>query len=280
MTAVYTEPKVVRDLVDVPGFAFTDIIYEHNLDTHVARVVINRPRSRNAFTPHTMKEMVQAFAHAAQQPRIGVVILTGAEGTFCSGGDINWERETLAQGGFDTSTFVLNDALRHCLKPIVAVVEGFAVGGGNWLAAFCDMTIASSTALFGQNGPRVGSPAEGLQVAYLSRVIGEKKAREFWMLCRRYTAQQALELGLVNSVVEPEALEAEVDQWCSEILQLSPTVLKLVKATFERSVDGLRDTTIEHWRQLIAPDYLTSGEAREGQTAFLEKRAPDFWQYH
>ncbi len=258
---------------------FADLIYTKSSTDHVASIVINRPATLNAMTGYTMNELVKAFEDAARDDNVGVVLLSGAGSNFSSGGDLNWERETLKEGSFDVSSMVLVDAMRHCLKPVIAVVRGYAVGGGNWLAAFCDLTLASSDAIFGQNGPRVGSPAEGLQVSHLAHLVGEKKAREMWMLCRRYSAAEALEMGLVNAVAEPDDLETLVEQWCSEITKLSPSVLRIVKASFESNLDVFRDSTIDHWRRLVAPAFLTSGESREGQDAFLEKRTPDFWRF-
>ncbi len=247
-----------------------DIIYEKT--NGVARITINRPKSYNAFTGVTLREMTEALTDASTDHSVGVVVLTGAgDKAFCAGGDVKWE----ADGGLKGQPYSFNDALGRCLKPVIARVNGYAIGGGNHLAYFCDFTIAAEHAIFGQNGARVGSPACGAIVNFLARQVGHKRAREMWLLCRRYSAKQMLDWGLVNAVVPYEKLDEEVQKWCGEILALSPTCLKVMKASFESELDDLRGTghrTVE----MIAPNYFDSGEQQEGAAAFLEKRKPDF----
>ncbi|MBI3031814.1 MAG: enoyl-CoA hydratase/isomerase family protein, partial [Candidatus Rokubacteria bacterium] len=210
--------------------AYQDILYE--LKGHVARITINRPKQYNAFTGDTLKELTLAFEGAGTDEEVGVIVLTGAgDKAFCAGGDVNWEKE----GGLERQVlepYTLHLTVSRCPKPVIARVNGYCIGGGNHLAYFCDFTIAAEHAVFGQNGPRVGSPASGAIVSYLTRVVGAKRAREMSMLCRRYTAQQALEMGLVNAVVPMEKLDDEVTRWCDELLALSPTCLKVLKASF------------------------------------------------
>jgi len=255
------------------GLQFNDIIYDKK--DGVARITLNRPETYNAFTDKTLREMIYAFNDAGLDNTIGVVVLTGAgDKAFCSGGDVTWERE----GGLErlrTEPLDVHAAMRHCLKPIIARVNGYAIGAGNHIAYMSDFTLAADHAIFGQNGPRVGSPAGGYIVSYLVRVVGAKKAREIWMLSRRYTAREALEMGLVNAVVPYARLDAEVDKWCEEILALSPTCLKILKASFEAEYDYLRGQTTQ-FQRMLAPDFFSSGEGLEGATAFLERRRPDF----
>ncbi|MBI3329358.1 MAG: enoyl-CoA hydratase/isomerase family protein [Nitrospinae bacterium] len=255
---------------------FNDIIYEKK--DGVARITLNRPETYNAFTDKTLREMIYAFNDAGLDTTIGVVVLTGSgDKAFCSGGDVSWERE----GGLERlriEPLDIHGAMSHCLKPIIARVNGYAIGAGNHIAYSCDFTIAAEHAIFGQNGPRVGSPAGGHIVSYLIRVVGAKKAREIWMLCRRYSAREALEMGLVNAVVPYAKLDEEVDKWCHEILALSPTCLKILKASFEAEYDDLRGHTTQ-FQRMIAPDFFTSGEGLEGATAFLERRQPDFSRF-
>ncbi len=256
--------------------AFKDILYE--VREHVSRITINRPKQYNAFTGDTLKEMTLAFEAAGVDDEVGVVVLTGVgDKAFSSGGDVNWEKE----GGLERQVlepYMLHLTVSRCPKPIIARVNGYCIGGANHLAYFCDFTIAAEHAIFGQNGPRVGSPACGAIVSYLTRVIGAKRAREMWMLSRRYSAKQALEMGLVNAVVPMEKLDEEVDKWCRELLALSPTCLKILKTSFVEEFsylfgqgDQLRRymTTREFWEE----------EQQEGARAFLEKRPPDFSRF-
>ena len=265
----------------VSGFDFTDLIYEKKyLDNGggVARIMINRPDVLNAFTGHTIDEMGKAFDNASNDSLIGVVILTGAgDRAFSAGGDVKWEATGDTRQVFQTG-FVLNNYLRACRKPIIAAIKGYAIGGGHHLAYCCDFTIAAENAIFGQNGPRVGSPADGWVVNYLTRVVGAKKAREVWMLCRRYNAKEALEMGLVNKVVALDKMDEEVDKWCEEILSLSPTCIEILKATFDIEFDYMRGT-FGRITPMIAPDFIGGPECTEAQQAFFEKRKPEFWQF-
>jgi dihydroxynaphthoic acid synthetase len=208
-----------------------------------------------------------------------VVVLTGTgDRAFCAGGDVNWEANSgLDRHAGSKAVMKLYATMRAARKPSIARVNGYAIGGGNHLAYFCDLTIAAESAVFGQNGPRVGSPAQGWMVSYLVRVVGAKRAREMWMLCRRYSAAQAMSWGLINAVVPLVELDAEVKRWCDEILALSPSCIQTLKASFDdeygelRKRQGTRDFLEE-----IRPGFWESGEQMEGATAFLEKRRPDF----
>lgn len=255
---------------------YKDILYEKK--DGVARITINRPKQYNAFTGDTLKEMTLAFEDAATAPGIGVVVLTGAgEKAFCAGGDVNWEKE----GGLERQVlepYLMHVTISRCPRPVIARINGYAVGGGNHLAYFCDFSIAAEHAILGQNGPRVGSPANGPIVSYLAHVIGQKRAREMWMLARRYTAQQALQMGLVNAVVPMEKLDEEVDKWCNELLALSPTCLKILKASFVAEFNHVlgQDDAL---RRLVTTRRFWEEEQQEGAKAFLEKRAPDFSRF-
>ncbi|MBI4588702.1 MAG: enoyl-CoA hydratase/isomerase family protein [Candidatus Rokubacteria bacterium] len=255
---------------------YRDILYE--VTDHVARVTINRPKQYNAFTGDTLKELTLAVEAAAADEEVGVIVLTGTgDKAFCAGGDVNWEKE----GGLERQIlepYLLHVTVSRCLKPIIARVNGYCIGGGNHLAYFCDFTIAAEHAVFGQNGPRVGSPACGAIVSYLTRVIGAKRAREMWMLCRRYTARQALEMGLANAVVPMEKLDEEVDKWCRELLALSPTCLKILKATFVEEFTDLFGQG-DQLRRYITTREFWEEEQQEGARAFIEKRPPDFSKF-
>lgn len=259
-----------------PDVQFTDILYEKG--GHVARITINRPKQLNAFTGHTLKEMTLAIEDAGQDDDIGVVVLTGAgDRAFCAGGDVKWEKE----GGLERQfiePYSLHVTVSRCPKPVIARVNGYAIGGGNHLAYYCDFTLAAEHAIFGQNGPRVGSPASGAVVTYLTRVVGAKRAREMWMLCRRYTAAQALEMGLVNAVVPLARLDEEVERWCEEILAISPTCIRVLKGSFVAEFDHLFGLGDAMRRHILRPDFWRT-EQQEGARAFLEKRRPDFWQF-
>jgi naphthoate synthase len=247
----------------------------------IAKITINRPDVRNAFRPQTVTELLDAFdrAHAAND--IGVILLTGA-GTeaFCSGGD----QRVRGEGGYvdhqgvpRLNVLELQRKIRLLPKPIIAVVAGFAIGGGHVLHLMCDLTIAAENAVFGQTGPKVGSFDAGYGATYLARVVGHKKAREIWYLCRQYSAQDALQMGLVNTVVPLERLEDEAVQWAREILEKSPMALRFLKAAFNADTDGLAGL------QQLAGDatllYYLTDEAKEGKNAFLEKRKPDFSKF-
>ena len=245
----------------------------------IAKITINRPHVLNAFTEGTINEIYDAIMDAAEDASIGVVILTGAgDRAFSSGGDVNWERDTRVSYS-RLPAVDIREAMRKCPKPIIAAVKGYAIGGGHWLHYFADLTIAADNAIFGQNGARVGSPAAGYQISYLARIVGEKKAREIWYLCRRYTAQQALEMGLINWVVPLAEIEQETDKIAQELLDKSPTVLKLLKASFDQATDYLRSYSETFVQRMIAPDFPGSEESLEGANAFLEKRQPDFRKF-
>ncbi len=259
-----------------PDKKFEDIIYEKR--DHVARITINRPKQLNAFTGDTLKEMTLALEDAGADADIGVVVLTGiGDRAFCVGGDVNWEKA----GGLERQVlepYSLHISVSRCPKPVIARVNGYAIGGGNHLAYYCDFTLAAEHAVFGQNGPRVGSPAAGPVVSFSSRILGHKRAREMWMLARRYTAKQMLDWGLVNAVVPLAELDAEVKRWCDELLLLSPTCLRVLKASF---VDDFEDTLGSGdsvRRHILKPDFFQT-EQQEGARAFLEKRKPDFWKF-
>ncbi len=262
---------------------YTDILYEHGLEDAqgIAKITINRPEVRNAFRPETVMEMIDAFSHARDDGSIGVILLRGA-GTeaFCSGGD----QRVRGHGGYVGADRIprlnvldLQRLIRIIPKPVIALVAGYAIGGGNVLATVCDITIAADNALFGQTGPRVGSFDAGYGSTYLARIVGHKKAREIWYLCRQYTAWQALEMGLVNAVVPVELLEEEGVRWAREILDKSPLAIRLLKAAFNADTDGLAGL------QQLGGDatllYYLTDEAKEGRDAFLEKRKPDFSKF-
>src|SRR5881396_3304744 len=252
----------------------TDILYEKK--DGVAWITINRPEVRNAFRTKTVAELTDAFVDARWDPSIGVVVLTGAgDKAFCAGGD----QKERGHGGYardqrPMDVEALHSAIRHIPKPVIAMVNGFAIGGGHVLHVLCDLSIAADTAVFGQTGPRVGSVDAGHGTGYLARVVGEKKAREIWYLCRQYSAQQALEMGLVNKVVPLAQLRTEVEQWCRELLEKSPTALRLAKQSFNADTEHLAGTTELGFTALEL--YYGTEEAEEGRKAFLEKRAPRF----
>jgi naphthoate synthase len=257
---------------------YTDILYEHAEGEAIAKITINRPEVRNAFRPQTVNELLEAFALARDDQGIGVILFTGAgDKAFCSGGD----QSVRGKGGYvgkdgipRLNVLELQRLIRTTPKPVIAVVAGYAIGGGHVLHVVCDLTIAADNAIFGQTGPKVGSFDGGYGAGYLARIIGHKKAREIWYLCRQYNAEQALEMGLVNTVVPLDQLEAEALQWAREILEKSPLALRMLKAAFNADTDGLAGV------QQLAGDatllYYLSEEAQEGKNAFLEKRKPDF----
>lgn len=255
--------------------AFEDILYE--VDDGVAWLTINRPQVRNAFRSKTVDEMIAALRTAWHDPDIGVVVLTGAgDQAFCSGGD---QKERGAEGygpsagiGLDVGT--LHGVIRNMPKPVIAMVNGFAIGGGHVLHVVCDLSIAADTAAFGQTGPRVGSVDPGFGTAYLARLVGEKRAREIWYLCRRYNAAEALAMGLVNAVVPAAELRAETRRWCDEILARSPTAIQLAKHSFNADTEHINGIS-EMGFAAVALYYQTE-EAAEGRNAFVEKRQPDF----
>jgi len=253
---------------------FTDILYSVN--NGVARITINREPVMNAFRADTVEEMVQAFKLADTNPEVGAIVLAGAgDRAFCTGGDQSTHKgKYVGRGVVGIPIEELHTAMREARVPVIARVQGYAIGGGNVLATLCDMTIASEKAIFGQVGPKVGSVDPGWGTAYLSRIVGEKKAREIWYMCRRYTAQQALDMGLVNVVVPHDQLDTTVDEWCAELLQRSPTAMSIAKRSFNADSDNIRGIGNMGLQALAL--YYQTDEAREGTRAFLEKRKPDF----
>jgi naphthoate synthase len=261
---------------------FTDIRYQRT-DDGIAKITINRPEVRNAFRPLTVHEMQAAFAHARDDSSIGVVILTG-EGpeAFCSGGDQRIRGDAgyvdEQQGGTPRLNVLdLQRQIRSLPKPVVAMVAGYAIGGGHVLHVVCDLTIAADNARFGQTGPKVGSFDGGLGSSYLSRIVGQKKAREIWFLCRQYDAQQALDMGLVNTVVPLAKLEEETLAWCREMLQHSPMALRVLKAAHNADCDG--QLGLQELAGNATLLFYMSEEGQEGRNAFNERRPPDFSQF-
>ncbi|WP_029214450.1 1,4-dihydroxy-2-naphthoyl-CoA synthase [Kallotenue papyrolyticum] len=258
---------------------YTDIIYEKA--EGIARITINRPEKRNAFRPQTLFEMMEAFRDAHEDPEIGVVLLTGAgDKAFCSGGDqsVRGDAGYVGPDGVPRlNVLELQRYIRTMPKPVIAVVAGYAIGGGHVLHVVCDLTIAADNAIFGQTGPKVGSFDAGFGASYLASIVGQKKAREIWYLCRQYTAQEALEMGLVNAVVPLEQLEEESIKWAKEILEKSPIAIRFLKAGFNAALDG------QMGLQVLAGDatmlYYMTEEAQEGKRAFLEKRKPNFKRF-
>ncbi|MCF2969728.1 1,4-dihydroxy-2-naphthoyl-CoA synthase [Synechococcus sp. Nb3U1] len=263
---------------------YEDIRYEKS--DGIAKITINRPHKRNAFRPKTIQELIDAFSNVREDPRIGVVLFTGAgphsdgQYAFCAGGDqsVRSEAGYLDEAGIPRLNVLdLQRLIRSLPKVVIALVAGYAIGGGHVLHLICDLTLAADNAIFGQTGPKVGSFDGGFGASYLARVVGQKKAREIWFLCRQYTAAQALEMGLVNAVVPVEELEAEGIRWAQEILQKSPLAIRCLKAAFNADCDG------QAGLQELAGDatllfYMTE-EAAEGKRAFLEKRPPDFRRF-
>lgn len=268
-----------REWKAIKGFDFKDILFEEY--NHIAKITINRPRYRNAFTPLTTQEMSQAFGYCREAADIRVVILTGAgDKAFCSGGDMHVK----GRGGYVGTDGVprlnildVQMQIRRLPKPVIAMVNGYAIGGGHVLHVMCDLTVASSNAVFGQTGPKVGSFDAGFGASYLARMIGQKRAREVWFLCRQYSAEEAFRMGMVNKVVPPEQLEDTCVEWAETMMQRSPLALRMIKAGLNAELDGQAGI------QELAGDatmlYYTMDEAQEGGRAFLEKRKPDFDKY-
>lgn len=247
----------------------------------VAKITINRPEVRNAFRPLTVEQMIQALSDARNDAEIGVIILTGqGKEAFCSGGDqrIRGEAGYADQEGVHRLNVLdFQRQIRSCPKPVIAMVAGYAIGGGHVLHILCDLTIAADNAIFGQVGPKVGSFDGGFGSSYLARIVGQKKAREIWYLCRKYTAQEALDMGLVNLVVPYEKLEETTLEWCQEILQHSPLALRCLKSAMNADCDG--QAGIQELAGNATLLYYMSEEAQEGHQAFLEKRKPDFTRF-
>jgi naphthoate synthase len=258
--------------------SYTDINFEKS-NEGIAKITINRPEVRNAFRPLTVREMRGALNDAREDTKIGVIILTGeGEKAFCSGGD---QRIRGSAGYEDSETghqrlniLDFQREIRTCPKPVVAMVAGYAIGGGHVLHVMCDLTIAADNAIFGQTGPKVGSFDGGYGSSYLARMVGQKKAREIWFLCRQYTAQQALEMGMVNTVVPLEKLEEETLQWSREMLQHSPMALRCLKSALNADCDG--QAGLQELAGNTTMLFYMSEEGQEGRNAYLEKRKPDF----
>jgi naphthoate synthase len=265
-----------------PGADYEDIRYELSGDG-IAKITIDRPEVRNAFRPQTVVELSSAFERAREDRSVGVIILAG-EGplAFCSGGDqrVRGDQGYETEPGSGVGRFHITDLhvqIRRLPKPVVAMVAGYAVGGGHVLHLVCDLTIAADNARFGQTGPRVGSWDGGFGASLLRDLVGTKRAKEIWLLCRQYDAQQALDMGLVNTVVALDRLEEETVAWCREMLALSPFALRLVKASFHAHEDGYAGVQqLAHDTNLL---FYASEEAREGREAYKEKRAPDFSKF-
>lgn len=269
----------VREWKTIEGFDFKEILFEEY--NHIAKITINRPRYRNAFTPLTVQEMSRAFSYCRECLDIRVVILTGAgDKAFCSGGDMHVKGRGGYVGGDGVPRLNVLDVqmqIRRLPKPVIAMVNGYAIGGGHVLHVVCDLTIASENAIFGQTGPKVGSFDAGLGASYLARIVGQKKAREIWYMCRQYSAKEAEQMGLVNKVVPFDRLEDECVEWAETMMERSPLALRMMKAGFNAELDGQAGI------QELAGDatmlYYTLDEAQEGGRAFLEKRKPDFDKY-
>ena len=265
-----------------PAGQYEDILFDLS-DAGLARITINRPHKRNAFRPRTVQELCDAFARVRDNPAIGVVLFTGAgpaaDGgwAFCAGGD----QSVRGDGGYvdddglpRLNVLDLQRLIRSLPKVVIALVAGYAIGGGQVLRLLCDLSLAADNAVFGQTGPRVGSFDAGFGSGYLARVVGQRKAREIWFLCRQYGAQQALDMGLVNAVVPLEQLQAEGERWGLQVLQHSPTAIRCLKAAFNAETDGLAG--IQELAGQATHLFYRTSEGQEGRNAFLEKRPPDF----
>jgi len=271
MTAAVTWTSVVE---------YEDIRYEHS-GTGIARIMIDRPEVHNAFRPDTIQELIDAFARVRDDQTIGCVLLTGAgDKAFCSGGDQRFKE----RGGYVGSDGLarlnvldLQRQIRSLPIPVIALVNGYAIGGGQVLQVVCDLAIASDNAIFGQVGPQVGSFDAGFGIGLLARLVGDRKAKEIWFLCRRYSASDALDMGLVNHVVPQTDLEAEGVGWATEILAMSPTAIRFLKSAFLVATDGLAG--LQEFAGNATGLYYTTDEAHEGSRAFLEKRKPDFSKF-
>ena len=265
---------------------YEDIIYEKA--EGIAKVTINRPHRRNAFTPDTVLEMYSAFTDAREDPSVGVVLLTGAgphtdgKYAFCSGGDQKIRGDQ--KGGYIGKDGVprlnvldLQKLIRSMPKVVIALVSGYAIGGGHVLHVICDLTIAADNAIFGQTGPRVGSFDGGYGSSYLARIVGQKKAREIWYLCRQYNAEEAEKMGLVNKVVPVEQMEAEGVEWAREIMQKSPLAIRCLKSAFNADVDG--QSGLQELAGNATMLYYLTEEGNEGKNAYVQKREPEFKKY-
>ncbi|MDW8846892.1 1,4-dihydroxy-2-naphthoyl-CoA synthase [Erwinia sp. MMLR14_017] len=263
------------------GQAFSDIHYHKSADG-IAKITLNRPEVRNAFRPQTVKEMLTALQDARLDEQIGVIILTGqGDEAFCAGGDQKVRGDyggyLDASGVHHLNVLDFQRQIRTCPKPVVAMVAGYAVGGGHVLHMLCDLTIAADNAQFGQTGPKVGSFDGGWGAAYMARIVGQKKAREIWFLCRMYNAQQALEMGLINTVVPLAELERETVRWCREMLQNSPMALRCLKAALNADCDG--QAGLQELAGNATMLFYMTEEGQEGRNAFNQKRPPDFSKF-
>ncbi|MFY8001694.1 MAG: 1,4-dihydroxy-2-naphthoyl-CoA synthase [Candidatus Kapaibacteriota bacterium] len=276
-----TTPGTIRRALDwKSAITFTDILYEKA--EGIAKITINRPEVRNAFRPLTVQEMIRALDDARDDTDIGVIILTGAgDLAFCSGGD---QRIRGDAGYKDNEKHVerlnvldFQKDIRACPKPVVAMVAGYAIGGGHVLHVLCDLTIAADNAIFGQTGPKVGSFDGGYGSSYLARIVGQKKAREIWFLCRQYNAEQALDMGLVNTIVPLAELEIETVKWCKEMLEKSPIALRALKAALNADCDG--QSGLQELAGVATMLFYMSEEGQEGRNAYVEKRQPDFAKF-
>lgn len=276
-----TDRKIIpADISWKKAGEFKDIRYEKSSEG-IAKITINRPESRNAFRPQTVNELIQCFTDAREDSKVGVVILTG-EGpdAFCSGGDqrVRGDKGYVGTDGVPRLNILdVQKQIRSMPKPVVAMVAGYAVGGGHVLHVVCDLSIAADNARFGQTGPKVGSFDGGFGASYLASIIGQKKAREIWYLCRQYDAQQAKEMGLVNTVVPLENLEQETVAWCREMLNMSPLALRCLKSAFNAGLDG--QSGIQELAGNATLLYYMSEEAQEGKKAYVEKRKPNFSKF-
>jgi naphthoate synthase len=278
----YNQVSMANTLLDTHQIQWTqagsyeDILYDKA--DGIAKITINRPEVRNAFRPLTVQEMSHALQEAREDASIGVIILTGqGKEAFCSGGDQRIRKEAGyrdEEGVQRLNVLDLQRQIRTCPKPVIAQVAGFAIGGGHVLHIVCDLTIAADNAIFGQTGPKVGSFDGGFGASYLSRLVGQKKAREIWFLCKRYTAAEALAMGLINHVVPYEELEATTIEWCKKILEHSPLAIRCLKSALNADCDG--QTGLQELAGNATLLYYMTEEAQEGHKAFLEKRKPDF----
>ena len=273
----------------VAGYDLQEVVFEKKYRDKggaVARISSNRPQKMNALTNMGWNDVVTAIQAAREDKDIGVIVIASMGDHFGVGGDMQWEaagglQELFAPGGGAAGGGFLGGfdaAIVECPKPIIAAVKGYCIGGHNHLAYHCDLTIAADNAIFGQNGPRVASPIHGYLVSSLAHVVGIKKAKEIWMLCRQYTAQQAVEMGLANTVVPLAKLDEEVDKWCDELLNIIPTCLALVKRSFA-SIDKYLEADMGTILMDVAPDFFSRPEVGEAHEAFFGKRTPEFWKH-
>lgn len=259
--------------------SYQDIIYEKS--DGIAKITINRAHVHNAFTPKTIDEMIEAFYDARHDLNIGVIILTGAgDLAFCSGGDQKIRGSSGYQDEFGSerlNVLDLQKMIRSCPKPVIAMVKGYAIGGGHVLHVVCDLTIAAENAVFGQTGPKVGSFDAGFGASYLAEIVGIKKAKEIWFLCKQYNAREALDMGLVNVVVPIEKIEEVTYQWCDKILEHSPLSLRCLKSGFNAALDG--QSGVQELAGNATLLYYMSDEAKEGHRSYLEKKKPNFKKF-